>query len=131
MNGIVTKSSADGVAITLTCPSACAHCEAHSRCGFSESQEKQIVVIDPAWQTFSCGDTVEVTLKESQGLKAVFIAYLLPSILGLLFFFLVYNRWGELISALSTLAFFALYALALRLVRPLTQHQFSYTITKQ
>ena len=130
MNGIVTSASNRQLDITLTCPSACSHCEAKSHCGFSESQEKKITIECDEWQRFQKGDPVTVTLRESQGLLAVLIAYILPTVLGLVIFFLTYGPWGELASALATLSFFGVYLLVLRLMRNKLQHRFEYSVKK-
>lgn len=128
MNAKIIDTVPGQVRLSLSCHSACAHCEAHRNCGFAESKEKEIVVDCEQWQDYAKGDTVEVDISEKLGLSAVFIAYLLPSVLAIALFVCVYHRIGELWSALSTLAFFALYSLVLWAFRSRLQKHFTYTL---
>ena len=128
MNGTITQITDSQLHITLECPSACAHCESNKNCGFAENKEKEIVVDVADSEPFHTGDAVEVEIHESQGLLAVFIAYLLPAVLGLTLLVLTYHPWGELVSALATLGFFAIYVLILRMLRTRLQRRFNYQV---
>ena len=128
MNGTVTQVTDGQLHITIECHSACTHCQSNKNCGFAESKEKEVVVDHADSGRYQVGDAVAVEIRESQGLLAVLIAYLLPAILGLTLLVVTYHPWGELLSALSTLAFFALYALVLRLFRPRLQRRFTYQV---
>lgn len=131
MNGTIKEIKEGLLIISIECHSACAHCQAHQACGFAESKEKTVEVENADWRQYAVGDAVEVDIRESQGLLAVLIAYLLPAIIGLVILLVTYNPWGELRSALATLAFFALYVVVLRLLRPRLQRKFTYKVEKQ
>lgn len=128
MKGTITQIDEGRVQIQIECHSACAHCQSNKACGFAESKEKEIEVETEDWRQYSVGDTVEVDIPESQGLLAVMIAYLIPAVLGLTLLVVTYHPWGELRSALATLAFFALYVLVLRLLRQRLQKKFTYSV---
>ena len=128
MNGTIKEVKEGLLVISIECHSACAHCQAHQACGFAESKEKTVEVENVDWQQYAVGDAVEIDIRESQGLLAVLIAYLLPAIIGLVVLLVTYNPWGELRSALTTLAFFALYVVVLRLLRPHLQKKFTYSV---
>lgn len=75
------KSVAHGtVEVMIESTSACATCQAHSRCGFAESKNKTLAIPTDQWQEYSVGDNVKVSIDESRGLLAVWIAYVLPAI---------------------------------------------------
>lgn len=128
MNGTIKEVKEGALRITLTCHSACAHCQANKNCGFAESQEKEIEIESADWQQYAVGDAVEINIRESQGLLAVLIAYLLPALLALVVLFATYNPWGELRAAAATLAFVTLYFVALRLLRGKLKHPFTYKV---
>lgn len=130
MIGTVIQAVEGRLHISLTCHSACAHCQSNKSCGFAESQEKEIDIEHADWRQFAPGDRVEVDIRESQGLLAVLIAYLLPAILALVVLLVTYNPWGELRAAGATLAFIALYFVALRLLRGKLQRHFTYSVKK-
>ena len=130
MNGTIKEIKEGLLIISIECHSACAHCQAHQACGFAESKEKTVEVENADWQQYAVGDAVTVDIRESQGLLAVLIAYLLPAVIGLVILLVTYTPWGELRSALATLAFFALYVAVLRLLRPRLQRKFSYKVEK-
>ena len=129
MEGKIISSSDGQVRINIACHSACARCAAHQNCGFAESKDKEIVVDNDSWQEYKSGDTVEVEISERLGLTAVLVAYLLPALLAVAFFVAIYNLAGELLSALLTLAFFALYCGVLWLFRDRLQRHFTYTLS--
>ncbi|KWW31642.1 MAG: positive regulator of sigma(E), RseC/MucC [bacterium P3] len=130
MNGTVLQATDGRLHIAIACHSACAHCETNKTCGFAESKEKEIEVECDDWRRYTAGDAVSVDIRESQGLLAVLIAYILPSVLGLAFFFATCRPWGELYSALGTIVFFGVYAAVLRLMRHRLQRRFTYHVAK-
>lgn len=110
---------------------ACAACHAAGLCGMSEVTEKAVEVPTDPHSRHQVGDEVEVLLKASMGMKAVWLAYgipiavLLASILGL-----GALGVGEVPSALGGLAAVAVYYLVLWLFRGRLQNEYVFTIKR-
>jgi len=58
--------------------SACASCKSKNMCNMSESKEKIIEVLVDNPENYSIGQTVNIVMQERMGLKAVFLAYVMP-----------------------------------------------------
>ena len=67
--------------------SACSSCHAAGLCGMSEMTEKTVQVAPDPYASYQVGDEVEVVLKASMGIKAVWIAYMVPLLALLAVFF--------------------------------------------
>ena len=131
-DGIVTEVLQGTVRVQIHAVSACASCEAHSKCGFADSKDKTMDIDTPLWQQYHEGDPVTVTIAANRGLQAVAIAYLLPSLLLLaIFVTLTTLHLSEGWVALITLLGVALYASILYLCRHRLQRKFTMTITNK
>ncbi|MCQ2237589.1 MAG: SoxR reducing system RseC family protein [Bacteroidales bacterium] len=126
--GTVTHAQNGSVTVKIESLSACASC--HAKCGFHESQEKELVVDTPDWKSYSEGDTVTVTVSENRGLLAVLLAYVAPSILLLVGLILFLQVVSELMAVLFTLALTALYFGVLYCFRNKLQSKFTSRIEK-
>lgn len=125
-----SKSRRGSVFVKIEVISACATCHSHSSCTFAEKKDKVVEVETDAWQDYAVGDNVTVSIDEGLGLKAVFLAYVLPSLLLLTTFLVLYFTIGELWSALGTLLCVGLYWYVLLKCRNRLQKQFTFTLTK-
>ena len=77
--GIITKIENRTATINIEVESACASCHAKGMCTSLDKGTKQIFAqIDN--DEFEVGETVNVTIKESTGIKAVLLAYFVPFI---------------------------------------------------
>lgn len=129
-NGVVT-SSADGcVKVMMEVHSACSSCQAHAHCGFSESAHKEVSIDTSDWRNYTEGDSVEVIISEGRGMAAVWWAYLLPAILLIACFATLYSIGNELVAALGTLGFVAVYYGVLWMFRQRLQRRFSFRLRK-
>ena len=109
--------------------SACSSCHAAGLCGMSEMTEKTVQVAPDPYATYQVGDEVEVVLKASMGIKAVWIAYMIP-LLVLLAVFFGASALGasELVSGLAGIASLAVYYLVVWLLRDRLQNEYVFTI---
>lgn len=133
-SGIVIKSENGIVSVKIESLSACATCESHGSCGFAEKKDKVIDVRTPNWDIYQQGDRVVVSITETLGMKAVWIAYILPAILDLVLFVFLYdsdNPVSELTCALISLAFFALYFVVLYFFRKKLERKFTFSLTHE
>ena len=129
--GIVASVREGCVSVQIHVVSACATCEAHSHCGFADSKDKIMDIDTPQWKQYHEGDRVTVAVNSNRGLQAVFIAYIVPTLLFLATFLvtLCVLHLSDGWVALITLAVVALYALLLYLRRQHLQQRFTMTLT--
>ena len=131
-DGTVTNVTPGTVTVQLHVVSACASCEAHSRCGFADSKDKTMDIDTPQWQQYHVGDHVTVAINANRGLQAVLIAYILPALLLLATFaVLTALHLSEGWVALVTLLVVGLYAIGLYLCRQRLQRQFTMAISQK
>ena len=133
--GIVTAVKPGFVTVQIESTSACAACEAHSKCGFAESKTKTLDIPTQAIkqannQVFSIGDRVTVTIDHTRGLRATWWAYVLPALL------LLAAVVGFSLASLSepavillSLAVLAVYILILFLLRKKLDSKFTLTVS--
>ena len=79
-SGIISKIKGNSVIVSLGQNINCDACHAKGACGISESSTKEIEIINSI-DSFKINENVNVVLKKSLGLKAVFWAYVFPFIL--------------------------------------------------
>lgn len=125
----VIESSAAGVRVKMEVASACAACHAHGGCGFAESAQKELLVPTRQWKDYQTGDTVTLSISEQMGIKAVFWAYVLPSVVLITVFACCYSALGDVASALITLCSVGVYTFLLWLFRAKLGKKFTIAIT--
>ena len=127
--GKVVSMNPQLTTVQIVSQSACAQCHAAGLCGLSEYTEKAIQVPTDPYATYSVGDEVQVVLKASMGMKAVWIAYFFPLVvllavaLGLIAFGV-----SEVVSGLAGIAAVGLYYLGVWLLRGRLQNEYVFTI---
>ncbi len=128
--GTVTSVKKGFVTVQITSLSACAACQAHSKCGFAESKTKTLDIPTALWQQFNVGEPVTVTIDHSRGLAATWWAYLLPAIL-LITVVVAFSLAGfsEPLVILFSLFTLGLYILLLYILRKKLDSKFTLTIT--
>ncbi len=129
--GTVTQVEKGRVVVQMRVLSACAACEAHGRCGFADAKDKIVEVDTRDWQQYQVGDHVTVVIQSGNGMKAVFIAYVMPGLLLLGSFIAFYLlKIGDGLTALLSLLVVALYGGILYLLRDKLQKKFTFQIKK-
>jgi len=79
-SGVISKIKDDLVTVTLEQNIHCEACHAKGSCGISESENKEIEILNSI-DSFKINEQVTVVLRKALGLKAVFWAYVFPFIL--------------------------------------------------
>ena len=104
--------------VEIISQSACSACHASGLCGMSEYTKKAIQVPTDPYTEYNIGDEVEVLLKQSMGVKAVWISYAIPLII-LMILVLSLSQFlkNELWVGLIAIAGVALYYLGVYLFR--------------
>ena len=128
--GTVTSVKKGFVTVQITSLSACAACQAHSKCGFAESKTKTLDIPTALWQQYNVGEPVTVTIDHSRGLAATWWAYLLPAIL-LITVVVAFSLAGfsEPLVILFSLFTLGLYIILLYILRKKLDSKFTLTIT--
>lgn len=109
--------------------SACAGCHARNLCGYSEQQTKVVTVPTDGFAMHAVGDEVDLRMKQSMGMKAVWISYVVP-LLVLIIAVLASSAFGmpELFVGLTGIACVAVYYFIVFLLREKLNNQFVFYI---
>ena len=115
--------------VQIVSHSACSECHAAGLCGLSEYTEKAIQVPADPRATYGVGDEVQVVLKATMGLKAVWLAYVLPLVVLLLVALgLTALHVPEVIAGVGAIAAVGVYYLVLWLLRDRLRNEYVFTI---
>lgn len=127
--GKVIKITPETTTVAILQHGACSECHAAGLCGMADVAEKAIEVATDPYATYRVGDEVEVLLKASMGMKAVWLAYFIPLII-LLMVILGLSAFGmaEVPAAAAGLTALGLYYLALYLFRDRLKNEYIFTI---
>jgi len=128
-NGIVSKISKSMITISLKGNVNCEGCKAQSACGVSDSNDKEIEVLNPI-QSFQINEPVEVVLKRELGLKAVFWAYVFPFILMVIVLVIASFFFKEWVAGLLSLFILLPYYYMLYVMKDSFQKAFQVSILK-
>ena len=82
--GVIKSITPELTTVEILSTSACAECHAKGMCGMSESKVKEISVPTDPYSVHEVGDEVQVMLKKSMGLKAVWKIHGVESCLDIL-----------------------------------------------
>ena len=109
--------------------SACSACHAKELCGFSEEEKKIVEVATSGFQPHNIGDEVVLCMKRSMGMKAVWIAYVIPLVI-LMVAVLSINTcgFGELATGLGAIAAVAVYYIVILCCRKRLSNEFIFYI---
>ena len=127
--GIIKRMQHTHVWVQILQASACSVCEAKGLCHSAESKEKIIEVETQRPQDFQVGQEVMLVGTLSQGMKAVFYAYVIPLalMLGVLFLSLFYDV-DEAMSALFAIGVLIPYYIGVYLLRRYFTRKFTFTL---
>ena len=127
--GRIVEITPEMTTVEIISSSACAACHAKGVCGVSEEQVKLIGVPTDPYTLREPGDEVQVVLKRSMGLKAVWLSYVLPlMILMILILSLSSVTVHELYVGLISIGAVALYYLVIFLLRDRLSKDFVFYI---
>ncbi|MCL1822278.1 MAG: SoxR reducing system RseC family protein [Prolixibacteraceae bacterium] len=116
--GIVKEIMPTSLIVTIINESACAACHAKGVCTLSGSREKEIIITKFRDNYYRAGANVVVVARESQGVKALTLGYLLPFFLLVIFLFLALSITGdEIRSAFIALGILIPYYIILYLLK--------------
>ena len=130
--GVITSITEDNIKVEIINKSLCASCHAKSFCSASDQKEKVIDVPYYNNNEFEVGENVVVSMKKSMGFKAVWISYVIP--LAILMIFLLtlqqINPNDLFVGGISILAV-VMYYIIIYLLRDKISNKFVFTIAKK
>lgn len=129
--GIVNRITDKGIEISILVQESCVSCQAKSVCQIADQKEK-VMLIDTSSEKFRPGEKVVIEMKESRGMQAVLIAYILPVVLLIIAMVPgIILKIAEGWLAFSGLAAVVLYFSLLYFLRDRLKKQFSFRVKKQ
>lgn len=128
--GVVSKIEGHRITVSFLAQSACGACGAKSLCQISEQKEKEVEITDFSGN-FYVGEIVNVFMKKTAGLQAVWYGYFVPFMVmlaALIAGSLLFSReWETGVLAISTVL---LYYFVLYLFRKRIAGKFTFYIKK-
>lgn len=128
-DGKIIEITPEFTSVEILSSSACSQCHAKGLCGFSEEESKVVMVPTSPYTERKVGDTVTLALKQTMGLKAVWISYVIPLIiLMILVLSLSSVIDNEVWTGLAAIGGVALYYLVIWLLRDKLKNEFVFYI---
>lgn len=131
--GIVIKKQENKVVVKIEQKSTCSSCHARGACTSLDKKDKEIEITTKDVENYSIGDEVIITISTKLGMKAVFIAFVLPLILIVLALFLSIKIFSlsQSLSALISLVVLSAYYFLLYKQNLFLSKQFNFTIKEK
>ena len=132
--GRIVEIGSQVISVEIVNKSACATCHAKGVCGASDEQVRIIEIpqtIATRVEDYKVGEEVNLKLSQSLGLRAVFIAYVVP-LMVLMAAILVLSSFKveQLYVGLFSLAAVAVYYIFVAIFRDKLEKVFSFSIEK-
>jgi sigma-E factor negative regulatory protein RseC len=126
--GIVKEVTSTSLIVSIVNQSACSTCHAKGACSVSDIQEKEIEVTN--WKrTYQPGAMVTVLFRESSGMRALLLGYMLPFVLLILTLVITVTVTGnEILSGLLALLVLVPYYLTLYLLKDKIKQSFTFEL---
>ena len=129
--GTIVEISEGNIKVEIINKSMCAACHAKGFCSAGDTKDKIIDVQYYNNGEFSLGDEVEVTMRRSMGFKAVWISYVIPLVILMIFLLTLQGLgFSELCAGLSAAVAVTVYYLVVYLFRDKIADKFVFTIAK-
>ena len=128
-DGKIIEITPEFTSVEIISSSACSQCHAKGLCGFSEEESKVVMVPTSPHTERKVGDTVTLALKQTMGLKAVWISYVIPLIILMtLVLSLSSVIDNEVWTGLAAIGGVALYYLVIWLLQDKLKNEFVFYI---
>lgn len=126
--GIVENIQGTQIQVRIVQTSACSGCSAKAHCSSAESKEKIIEIEDHSGM-YRIGDEVMIVGEMSVGMKAVWLAFVLPFLVLVISLFIFMSVWeDELLASLGSLTLLTGYYLVLWMNKARLKRKLSFTI---
>lgn len=129
--GKIIDINKDFTTVEILQQSACSACHAKSLCSLTDEATKIIQLPSDPWVKYEVGEEVNVEMRQSLGLKAVWLCYLVPLLVFMVVMFTLSKLGlGDLAVGLSSVASVILYYLILYIIRDKVSSEFVFVIKK-
>ena len=129
--GVVLSVGEDMVRVAIEVNEACGGCSARKSCAMGQSAKREIDVRTAEASRYSAGELVRVGAKQSLGIAAVVLCYVVPLVvLVAALVSAVVASMPEGAAALASIGATALYYVALYLFRNRISKKITFTINK-
>lgn len=129
--GRVVRITPQLTTVAIEQDSACGACHAAGLCGMADAVEKAVELPTDPYASYSEGDEVELVLKASMGMKAVWLAYCIPLVVLLAVILgMIALGVGEVVSGLVGIAALGIYYFLLWLFRDRLRNEYVFTIKR-
>ena len=126
---VVTKAGNGSVFVRITDDTGCSGCQAKSVCGLPGQGQKILKIYHPE-DNYRKDERVRVHIKQSTGMKAVLISYVLPFFLMIATLITVHQFFPEWVAGISAAGILIPYYIALYLLDEPLKKAFSFSIIK-
>ena len=127
--GRIVEITPEFTSVEIISSSACSQCHAKGLCGFSEEESKLVMLPTDPYTERKVGDMVVLALKQTMGLKAVWISYVIPLIiLMILILTLSAVNVNEVWTGVAAVGGVALYYFVIWLMRDRLKNEFVFYI---
>lgn len=126
--GIIKQVTPHSLIVSIVNQSACSSCHAKGACSVSDIQEKEIEI--SSWKrTYSPGTMVTVLFRESSGMKALFLGYMLPFLILMITLVVAVTVTGnEILAGILALLVLVPYYLVLYLLKDKIKQTFTFEL---
>ena len=129
--GTVAFVGRDVVLVNIEVMEACGSCASRKACAMGQGTPREILVSTPDAEKYSVGEVVNLSVKQTAGVAAVFFCYVLPLIVMLAALVVMVSLgFMEGTSALTALCSLLTYYLLLWLFRKHISRKVVFTINK-
>ena len=127
--GRVVRITPQITTVAIEQHSACSACHAAGLCGMADVAEKAVELATNPYASYKVGDEVDLVLKASMGMKAVWLAYFIPLLVLLAVILgLIALGVGEVAAGLSGIGATGVYYVRLWLFRDRLSNEYVFTI---
>ena len=127
--GRVVRITPQITTVAIEQHSACSACHAAGLCGMADVAEKAVELATNPYASYKVGDEVDLVLKASMGMKAVWLAYFIPLLVLLAVILgLIALGVGEIAAGLSGIGATGVYYFLLWLFRDRLRNEYVFTI---
>jgi positive regulator of sigma E activity len=131
-DGIVKSIDNGTIFVDIEVVSACASCHAKGYCSAFGKSDKVIEIPSEKYPDIIPGDHVTVIIRESLGMQALLIGYIIPVAVVLFVLFLSFSLTkDEGVAALISIGAVGLYYVALLLLKNRFKKHFTFTLEKK
>ncbi len=129
--GIVSEIKGSVVKVKIESQAACNVCHAKNACFVSDKIDKIIEIETESSNDYSINENVKIILKKSDGLKAIFLSYVIPLFI-VVFSLIILSELNieELKAGIFSILFLIPYYLILYLLKKQLKNNFTFELMK-